>query len=205
MVTAIKVVVSILILCIAFLIFQKSLEYFHPDFTRGFLFGKKEYFDGIYKYGLYAHIIGTPVCIVIGTLQIFFCFEKKFPQLHRKAGKIYVVTVLFLAVPGGFIMAFSAIGGQLSELCFLLLAMLWMFFTYKAYQSARNKNFVEHKKHITRSFILMLSAINLRILTFIFIQFFNYEGVQMYTLAAWLSWVPSLLIYEWVQFRKLKV
>ncbi len=200
-----KIFLSLIILSIAALIFHSSLSYFTPDFSHGFLLGKKELFEGIYKYGFYAHIISTPIVITIGTLQIFFRFEKKYPKLHRNAGKIYVATVLFLAAPGGFIMAFSAIGGQLSELCFLLLAMLWIYFTYKAYQSARNKNFKDHKKHMTRSFLLMLSAINLRILTFIFIRFFQYEGVEMYTLAAWLSWLPGLLIYELLQYRKNKL
>ncbi len=200
-----KIFLSFLILSIAALIFHKSLDYFHPDFTRGYLLGKQNFFDGIFKYGLYAHIIGTPICILIGTLQIFFRFEKKYPVLHRNAGKVYVAAVLFLAAPGGFIIAFSAIGGQVSELCFLLLAMLWMYFTYKAYQTARERNFVEHKKHMTRSFLLMLSAINLRILSFIFNHYLQYDSVQMYIWAAWLSWVPSLLIYEFIQWRKIEV
>lgn len=200
----IRIILSVCIFCVAVLIFINSLSYFHPDFSHGFLLGKKELFNGIYKYGFYAHIISTPVVITIGTLQTFFRFEKKYPKLHRNAGKIYVATVLFLAAPGGFIMAFSAIGGQLSELCFLLLAMLWIYFTYKAYQAARNKNFDEHKRHMQRSFILMVSAINLRILMFIFIRFLHYEGPEMYTLAAWLSWLPGLLIYELIQFKKLK-
>ncbi|MFM7021788.1 MAG: DUF2306 domain-containing protein [Flavobacteriales bacterium] len=199
-----KIILSLLILFIAALIAYGSLSYFPADFTHGFLLGKKELFNGIYKYGFYAHVISTPIVITIGTLQTFFRFEKKYPKLHRNAGKIYVATVLFLAAPGGLIMAFSAIGGQLSELCFLLLAMLWIYFTYKAYQEAKNKNFSEHKRHMQRSFILMLSAINLRILMFIFIRC-NFEGPQMYTVAAWLSWLPGLLIYEFVQYRKTQV
>ena len=199
-----RIFLSFLILSIAALIFHKSLDYSHPDFSHGYLLGKKDFFDGIFKYGLYAHIIGTPVAILIGTIQIFFRFEKKYPKLHRSAGKIYVATVLLLAAPGGFIMAFSAIGGQLSELCFLLLAMLWMYFTYQAYATAKKKNFTEHKKHMTRSFLLMLSAINLRILAFVFNHFLAYDSVQMYIWAAWLSWVPSLAIYEIVLYKKTK-
>jgi uncharacterized membrane protein len=199
-----KAFLSFLILSIAALIFHKSLDYFHPDFTCGYLIGKQNFFDGIFKYGLYAHIIGTPICILIGTLQIFFRFEKKYPKLHRNAGKVYVATVLFFAAPGGFIMAFSAIGGQLSELCFLLLAMLWMYFTYQAYKTARERNFLEHKKHMTRSFLLMLSAINLRILSFLFNHYLEFDSVQMYIWAAWLSWLPSLLIYELLLWKKSK-
>ena len=202
MVGATKYIASFLILSIAFLIFKASLNYFHPDFTQGFLLGKKEFFDGVFKYGLYAHIVATPIAIVIGTIQFFFRFEKQFPKLHRAAGKIYVASVLFLAAPGGFIMAFSAIGGQASKLCFLLLSMLWIYFTFLAYKSAREKNFAEHKKHITRSFLLMLSAINLRVLAFIFNSFFPDDVVQMYIISAWLSWVPSLLIYEWILYRR---
>ena len=48
-----------------------------------------------------------------------------------------------------------------------------------------------------RSFILILSAVNLRILSFLFIYFLDWSGPLMYTWISWLSWLPFLMLYEW--------
>ncbi len=47
-----------------------------------------------------------------------------------------------------------------------------------------------------RSYALTLSALSFRLLVLILPPFVQLAGAEMYTLIAWLSWVPNLLIAE---------
>ncbi|WMJ75530.1 hypothetical protein RCC89_20555 [Cytophagaceae bacterium ABcell3] len=69
MLRPVKLVLLLIISGIGILIFLKSLDYYSPDFTRGYLLGKKEIFDGLFKYGLYAHIITAPFVLFIGIFR----------------------------------------------------------------------------------------------------------------------------------------
>lgn len=181
---------------IGILIFHKSLEYYNPDFSRGYLSDKEAVFDGIFKVGLYAHIISVLPALLIGTLLIFFRLERKNRKLHRILGKIYVILVLFLASPGGLILAFYAIGGFWGEFAFISLSLLWWLFTFLAYQSARNGKIQLHKNWMQKSYILCLSAVNLRIFLFIAHHFLDLHGSEIYVIVSWLSWLPFLVIHQ---------
>jgi hypothetical protein len=105
--------------------------------------------------------------------------------------------VLAIAAPSGFILSFYAFGGWIAKGDFVLLSLLWWWFTYRAYRQVVKKDFSRHRIRMIRSFILILSAVNLRILSFLFVYFLEWSGPIMYTLASWLSWLPFLLLYEW--------
>jgi uncharacterized membrane protein len=186
----------LILLIIGGLIFIKSIEYYDPHFNNGYLLDKAEIFDGIFKYGLYAHIGTVPLILLTGSAQAFFRYEFTNRRLHKTLGKIYGYLILFISAPGAFIISFYAFGGWWGKSSFLLLTTLWMWFTYCGLRNGENKDIARHKSFMIRSYVLTLSAILLRILSFIFIHVFDFYGPIAYTLAAWMSWVPPLLITE---------
>jgi hypothetical protein len=151
------------------LIIIKTIEYFDPDFSKGFLSDKWVIFDR-YKFFLYAHIIAAPIA--------FFA-------------------IVFLAAPGGFYMAFYAIGGTISTINFAVMAVLWFYFTLKAFLKVRAGDIHLHQQFMARSFILTNSAILIRIFSFVNNHYQIMDVTTGYILIAWLSWLPWLLIYEW--------
>ncbi len=185
---------------IGILIFHKSLEYYNPDFSTGYLSDKEAVFDGIFRVGLYAHIISVLPTLLIGTLLIFFRLEQSNRKLHRSLGKVYVILVLLFASPGGLVLAFYAIGGFWGELAFVSLSLLWFGFTFLAYKSARKGKIQPHKNWMQKSYILCLSAVNLRILLFISHHFLDLHGSEIYMICAWLSWLPFLAVHEIYRF-----
>ena len=191
-----RVLLAGVIFLVGALIFHKSLNYYSPDFQRGYLAGKGYIWDGIFKYGLYAHIVTAPFVLLISTIQVLFRYETRLSTVHKTAGKIYCLLVLILAAPGGLVMSFYAIGGVWAKANFILLSSLWWVVTFMAWRFARKRDFTRHRNFMIRSFILALSAVNLRILSFVFVYFFDWQGLEMYTTAAWLSWVPFLLAFE---------
>jgi uncharacterized membrane protein len=174
------------------LIIIKTIEYFDPDFSKGFLSDKWVIFDR-YKFFLYAHIIAAPIAFFAGGFQLIFPRTR----LHRVLGWVYISSIVFLAAPGGFYMAFYAIGGTISTINFAVMAVLWFYFTLKAFLKVRAGDIHLHQQFMARSFILTNSAILIRIFSFVNNHYQIMDVTTGYILNAWLSWLPWLLIYEW--------
>lgn len=180
----------------------KVYMYLSPDYDSSFLRSKEQIFDGIYHYGFYAHIFTAPLILLLGLLAISANLRTKHIKLHRNIGRIYVFLILFLAAPGGLIMGLYAFGGIGTILSFMFLTPLWWWFTFGAYKNIRNKNVDKHKLFMKRSFILTLSAVFLRVYGLIFMQFHIFDKQTAYIVISWLSWLPNILIFEWIHFRK---
>lgn len=204
---ALKLLFAVFILLIGAMIFHKSLDYYQPDFSKGYLMDKEQAFQGIFKYGLYAHIIAAPLALFVGTFQIMFRYERRWAKAHRWLGIAYALLILCMAAPGGFIMSFYAMGGPIGTLGFALLSCLWFGFTLQAWRLARAGQYAQHRRYMLRSYVLTLSAVSLRLLAFGFIHYGHYTSEDAYLLISWLSWLPQLLVLEgwmWMERRRMK-
>ena len=119
-------------------------------------------------------------------------------MLHRKLGYLYVINVLFITGPAGLIMSFYANGGLSSRVGFVLLSVLWIYFTAQALYKAVKKDFSSHQAFMIRSYALTLSAISLRVWKVFFAEFSNLGPLDRYRIIAWLGWVLNLLIAEMI-------
>ncbi|WP_416372473.1 DUF2306 domain-containing protein [Aquimarina algiphila] len=78
-------------------------------------------------------------------------------------------------------------------------------FAFRSFIRIMKGNVLKHQQDMIRSYILVVSAINLRILSFVFVSLFTWSGEHMYTTIAILSWLPFLLFYEvYVYFQTKK-
>lgn len=150
----------------------------------------------------YTHVYTSIFVLFCGFLAIL---RKDFgiKNFHRNIGKVYIFLILILAAPSGSYIGFFANGGCLSKASFVILGSLWWFSTYKAYQSARQKRFKEHKQWMWRSFALTLSALTLRIWKVIIVYLFHPNPMDVYQVIAWLGWIPNILLIEYLITKKL--
>jgi len=190
-----KSVIFFTLLFTTVLILFKVADYYDAHYWAGYLSDKKEFYYGVFRLVFIVHISTAPLLAIIG-LFIFSGIQKDNKRLHRVLGKIYVVTTLVVCAPSGLFLSFYAFGGIVSKLSFVLLSVLWFFVTFKAFLLIRDGKVEEHRTMMTRSFIFLISALNLRIICFVFIQFFNWSGPEMYTTAGVISWVVPLMFYE---------
>lgn len=156
---------------------------------------------GWYLPAFYAHIIGSSLILVVGFFQFSeWVYSRK--KLHRLLGKIYVFGVLFVGAPGAYIMAAFINRGPWVTTSFLLQNTLWVIFTLLAWIRVRNRNFDAHVKMMRRSYALAFGAVTLRFYIFMFkaagadVDFSN-----KYILIAFASWIPNLLLAEWINYR----
>jgi uncharacterized membrane protein len=132
----------------------------------------------------------------------FTQFSKKLlknnPKLHRTLGYIYVADVLLITGPAGLIMGFYANGGTWSRIAFVVLAVLWIFFTAMALVKAKQKNFKAHRNYMMRSYALTLSAITLRAWKYAITNTMTLPPMDVYRVVAWVGWVGNLIVAEWI-------
>jgi uncharacterized membrane protein len=180
------------------LMLRITIPYFSFDDHTGFLRIKQWIIhNNVWKTAFYIHVITSCLCLLAGFTQFSDALMRNYPQLHRWIGKLYVIVILFLSGPSGFIMSIYANGGILSQTAFISLSILWMLFTYLAYYYVRKKDFKSHRTFMIRSFALTLSALTLRAWKFLIVLAFRPHPMDAYMLVAWLGWIPNLLIAEW--------
>ena len=183
-----------------------ALSYINFDPNYSFLKLKQSAIQtGWYLPAYYSHVLIAGVILVIGFFQVSESFRNRYIKIHRVLGFIYVFGVLFFSAPGGMVMAFFINRGPMVLASFILQCSLWFYFTYVAFAEIRKRNIENHKAMMYRSFSLTLAAITLRVYIFFFSYEYNLAQPTAYATLAWLSWVPNLLIAEYIIRRKKKL
>ncbi|ANE53593.1 hypothetical protein SY85_18540 [Flavisolibacter tropicus] len=178
-------------------------QYIPVGADTAFLGIKQEYIDiPFYLPVFYIHVFTAILALPSGFTQFSRYILKRWPTVHRLNGRVYIISILLLGAPSGFIIGLYANGGLPSRISFCLLGVLWMYFTWQAYAEARKRNIQRHKAFMYRSFALTLSAITLRAWKYVLIAIFHPRPMDVYQLIAWLGWVPNLLIAEYLLTQK---
>lgn len=187
---------AVAILVIAFRITRTYRFYFPPDFGQGFLRARDAYFwSSLYGVGFYLHIIGAPLALISGLPQFSRLLLRWSPRLHRLLGRIYAVSVLAGAAPGGLIMGFRSFAGIPAWICFTVMSLLVSVFTLLAWRDALRRRIQSHRRWMTRSYLMMVSAVLLRLIDPL-LRDLGVPDVPSYVCSLWLSWVPSLVVFE---------
>lgn len=193
-----RILLALIIIFFTLLMVRLTLPYL--DFGRkvDFLLTKyKVYHIDAWRWGFRFHIFSSILVLLAGAIQFNGYMIRKWPRVHRVAGYIYVIVVVFISGPGAFIMAIYANGGLPAQSSFILLTVLWISFTVTAWIYARKRQFVIHGEYMIRSYALTFSAVTLRILVFLFVYFqVESSPKDRYITVAWLSWVPNMIIGE---------
>ena len=173
--------------------FQKDVEFLQ---IKQWVFDtKNKTISNIWIIAFYIHVFTSILALLAGFTQFNKSFIKT--DMHRIVGKLYIIVILLLAGPTGFIMGILANGGIISIVSFVLLSLLWWRYTYKAFQYVRLKQYELHSKYMFRSYALTLSAITLRLWKFIIVNYITeLPPMELYQVVSWLGWVPNLIVAE---------
>ena len=189
---------TVLVAFLAILMGLYPLIYLGLDESTGFQSSKLPELLGssVWKICFYGHIIFGGLSLLSGWSQFVSKWRNRNLRLHRSLGLLYLISVSLSGLCGLYL-AFFANGGLISSLGFGSLAILWLITTWKAYQSIVAKKIEEHQRWMLRSYALTFAAVTLRLwlpaLTGLGIAF-----IVAYKIISWLSWVPNLLVVEWL-------
>jgi uncharacterized membrane protein len=163
--------------------------------------------------GLYVHMFGGGLALLIGPFQFLSGFRDRRPTLHRWMGRLYLVGIL-LGGLSAFVIAPGMITGLVGEIGLISLGVLWLWTGWNAYRNIRAGNVEIHREWMTRNYALTFAAVTLRLWlgTLIGTQVplleTKYAGdfdalfVEVYRVVMWLSWVPNLIIAEMIIHRR---
>ena len=177
-----------------YLMFQLSVPYTSFQKNIDFLATKQNvYHIDYWRYAFYAHVFTSIFVLPAGFTQFNTNFFAK--AWHRKLGMIYILAVLFVSAPTGFLMGLHANGGLASKASFVLLSTLWFITTLLALINAKRRKFIEHGEWMLYSYALTLSAITFRLIALGFdLLDIRVRPQEVYVTTAWLSWVPNIIL-----------
>lgn len=189
----------------SYLLLKIVLTYIPYNTDVGFLIIKQDEIQiQFYKVAFFIHVYTSMLVIPAGFTQFSTRILRNHKFLHSVMGWIYVVVLVFLSGPAGFIMAIYAEGGLFSQISFGVLAVLWIFYTSFAIIKIKKGDIRKHREYLIRSFALTLSAITLRGWKYLLALLFDIRPNDLYMIVAWLGWVPNILIAEFI-IRKISL
>jgi hypothetical protein len=174
-------------------------DYFPANFRADFLNGREPYFFGAYGWAFYAHIVSGPFCLISGLVLLSETVRRRFLAWHRRLGRVFVVSVLMVLAPSGLWMAWYAATGTAAATGFALLAVATAVCAAMGWGSAVRRNFDAHRRWMLRCFVLLSSAVVLRVIGGLAeVLAINWT----YPLAAWVSWLVPLILLEVFLFQQ---
>lgn len=190
----------LLVLAFFFVLMARiTLQYIPIRLDAAFLQIKQDYIHITpWRIAFFVHVFSSMFVLAAGFTQFSPFVMRRYRPLHRAVGKCYVFLILFVTGPASFIMALLANGGIPSRIAFTLLSLLWMYTTARAWQTARARQFAQHRHWMYRSYALTLSALTLRGWKWLLIALFHLRPLDAYMTVAWMGFVPNLLIAEWI-------
>lgn len=157
---------------------------------------------------LVIHIILAFIALVTGFIQFIDYIRRIKPKLHRYIGRIYVISILVSGLLAFVLFFYSE--NYTKAMAFLVLAILWLFTTWKAYRKAVKRNFREHRIWMIRSFGITLVAVSARLLVpFLLLSHAVFNGFslpggrdqmiyEVVNMNIWIGLVLDIVVVEWM-------
>jgi uncharacterized membrane protein len=177
------------------------VDYFPPNFQSDFLVGRRAFFHGLYRAAFYVHIVSAPLVLFLGLVLISELGRKRYLRLHRILGRVQVSLVLLCVVPSGMVMSYHSLGGSISGYGFFTSSILTAICISMGWRRALQRRFAAHRVWMMRSYILLCSAVTLRLMGGIS-TLMHFEPFSSYQFAAWASWLVPLIFFELFEMRK---
>jgi uncharacterized membrane protein len=176
-------------------VFGNLFDYFPPNFQTGFLAGREGNFWNGYHLAFYAHVITGPLSLILGPILVSDWFRRRWPAWHRALGRVQVVNVLLGVAPSGFLMALETDSGPVAAWGFAVLSIGTALCVWQGWQAAVQRQFAVHRQWMNRCFVLLLSAVVIRLIGGIS-EWVENTSELVYPLSAWLCWLVPLIVYE---------
>jgi len=194
--TLLRWLAVVLVLRVLVTILSNYPDYFRPDFDSLFLQGREETFSGIYPAAFYIHIFTGPIVLFNGLILLSDSVRRRWPGLHRALGRVQVGVLLLFVLPTSVVMSQHAFGGWPAGLSFLVLSATTATCAIAGVVHARHRRFQSHRRWMLRCYVLICSAVVLRLVS----GAAGLAGVsnaeEAYIIASWCSWLLPLLLLE---------
>ena len=179
-----------------------SLVYFEPDVLAPFVIEKLPLrFEALWLASLELHVasalLSFPLCIALMTRTL-----QRRPVLHRWLGRLAGLSVLFVLVPSGVVLAFDAKGGTWVTAGFLLSGAIVAACMASGIRPARRRDLVSHGRAMRHVMAQMSVAVSSRAMI-VALDAAGVEPELSYVVALWVPVLGSTLAAELISTKSL--
>jgi hypothetical protein len=189
----------VLILRVLATILANYPDYFPPDFNSLFLQGRETTFSGAYRAAFYVHILSAPFVLVNGLILLSEYVRRRHSGWHRWLGRVQVVVLLVLVLPSAVVMSRHAFAGWPAGMSFLVLSVVTASCALVGTVHAFRHRYAQHRRWMLRCYVLMCSAVVLRLISGAAGVLGEPNPEHAYIFAAWSSWLFPLAACEIVE------
>lgn len=150
---------------------------------------------------VWVHVVLSTAALLLMPLQLSTRVRERHSRIHRVSGRTYVVC----AISGGIFGALAAIttaNGLIAGVGFFTLAVAWVGSTVATIVCARAGSINAHRKWAIRSASLVFAGVTLRLELGLGVALTGASFAVVYSVAAWLCWIPNLAVAEWLHRRR---
>ena len=152
---------------------------------------------------LVPHLLAGLVAIVLGPLQFWPRIRNGYPKVHRVTGRIYLSAIVIGSLAGMGLALTTAVTPTYAAGLFAL-ACAWLATSAMAFIAIKQRNFVQHKEWMIRSYVVTFAFVVFRLVVDSLAYLEIGDRSSNATTMAWACWVVPLLLTEMVlQGRKL--
>jgi uncharacterized membrane protein len=149
--------------------------------------------DVVWNAFFYTHITFGGIALLTGWTQFSARLSRRYLEIHRFVGKVYVIAVAMSSIAGLYI-AFFATGGLVCVLGFGSLAIIWLISDVKAYSTILQGKVSQHENWMICNYALTFAAVTLRIWLPLLSAFVFHDFIPAYRVVSWLCWVPNVIV-----------
>ncbi len=143
---------------------------------------------------VFTHAVCAITALVIGPFQFLAASRRRWPSIHRIAGRVYMLANCGGGI-SGFIMGTMAFGDILAQTGFCIMATLWLATGWRGFAAARAGHIPEHRRWMIRNYAVAFGAVTLR-LQLSLLEYAGFDFAAIYPFVAWSAWIPNLLAAE---------
>lgn len=140
------------------------------------------------------HATVSALALMLGGVQLLGAVRRRWPDVHRWNGRIYVFSCIAGALSALWI-APDIESGSIATLGFSALAVAWIATTVQGWRHAVNGRIDLHRRWMLRSYALTAAAITLR-LQLITFEAFGFEYTEVSALLSLSCWLPNMAAVE---------
>ncbi len=108
------------------------------------------------------HAGAAATALLGGPSQFAPVVRRRWPRLHRWAGRAYVVGCM-VGGASALVLAAGVSSGPVAGAGFAALGLQWMYATGQGWATARARRYADHRRWMIRSFALTFAAVTLRL------------------------------------------
>lgn len=149
----------------------------------------------------YLHIVFGLIILITGAYQFIPALRNKFRKLHKSVGKIFLFSSFIVSISAIILALFFRYGNILESTSTLIFGLFILYGTIKAYQYAKQKNFIAHKKWVTRVYFVSLSIGTIRIIAALLMATSQFSLKDVLGISFLIAFCVHFIVVElWIKY-----